>query len=432
MGRKEASRRGTHASSPRYRTAADLVVYWQDGRLVLNQYAARRKAEGSLLVLQILDLLQKEQDLERLRARLPGVEPGFLRRVLREMVRLRLVEGVGAPGRRPRRGGNAWGPWAPEAAFFHFATRDQPRAGGAALERLEAALRRKARTEPPPAPVRRYPRAPRICLPSRPLEGEFASVVLSRRTWRGFSRRPVDASQLGALLDLSFGVRFWGRGAAGERVAFRTSPSSGARQALEAYVLALRVEGVPRGLYHYAADEKALELLRPGATSRQLLAYLEHQWWYRRAAAVVFMSAVLPRSRWRYPFPRAYRSLLLEAGHFCQTFLLAATWLGLAPFCTAALADTRIERDLGLDGIDEVVLYAAGIGSRPRTREGFVQWPSHRRRHPYLENVPQGGRTRGRGTHIGKSPSGGLRCRPSPARTSRSPRPPPRGPWPET
>jgi hypothetical protein len=30
-----------------------------------------------------------------------------------------------------------------------------------------------------------------------------------------------------------------------------------------------------------------------------------------------------------------------------------------------ALADSRIEQDLGLDGVSESVLYAAGVGTRP-------------------------------------------------------------------
>ena len=49
-----------------------------------------------------------------------------------------------------------------------------------------------------------------------------------------------------------------------------------------------------------------------------------------------------------------------------QTFCLAATSMGLAPFCLMGLADSAIERDLGIDGITESVLYAAGAGCRPR------------------------------------------------------------------
>jgi hypothetical protein len=55
--------------------------------------------------------------------------------------------------------------------------------------------------------------------------------------------------------------------------------------------------------------------------------------------------------------------VLLDAGHLCQTFCLVATWLGLAPFCTAAFEDSLIERDLGLDGIRESALYVAGVGT---------------------------------------------------------------------
>src|SRR5260221_10115686 len=51
----------------------------------------------------------------------------------------------------------------------------------------------------------------------------------------------------------------------------------------------------------------------------------------------------------------------------CQTFCLVATWLGLAPFCTAALVDPEIEADLGVDGSSEFVLYAAGVGVRDTT-----------------------------------------------------------------
>jgi len=74
---------------------------------------------------------------------------------------------------------------------------------------------------------------------------------------------------------------------------------------------------------------------------------------------------VFPRSQWKYEHSRAYRVVLAEAGHVCQTFCLTATWLGLAPFCTMALADSKIERALGMDGVTESVVYAMGAGVRP-------------------------------------------------------------------
>ena len=39
--------------------------------------------------------------------------------------------------------------------------------------------------------------------------------------------------------------------------------------------------------------------------------------------------------------------------------------VGLGAFCVMGLADSLIEHDLGLDGITESVLYAAGVGHPP-------------------------------------------------------------------
>jgi hypothetical protein len=71
--------------------------------------------------------------------------------------------------------------------------------------------------------------------------------------------------------------------------------------------------------------------------------------------------------------------VLLDAGHIGQTFLLAATWLGLAPFCTMALADTNLERDLGVDGVSESAVFAAGFGTRPAGVD-WAPWPKPTRK----------------------------------------------------
>ena len=83
---------------------------------------------------------------------------------------------------------------------------------------------------------------------------------------------------------------------------------------------------------------------------------------------------------WKYRRGRAYRVVLLETGHLCQTFCLTATHLGLAPFCTAALQDSMIEQDLGLDGFSESVLYVAGAGLLPPGRgpDGLPELPPRR------------------------------------------------------
>ena len=124
----------------------------------------------------------------------------------------------------------------------------------------------------------------------------------------------------------------------------------------------MRVKGLARGLYHYHCLDHRLERLKSIRTVERAVEYTAGQEYMRCASALFLMTAVFPRVMWKYRFSRAYRVVLLDAGHLCQTFCLVATWLGLAPFCTAALNDSLIEKDLGLDGIRESVLYVAGVG----------------------------------------------------------------------
>jgi SagB-type dehydrogenase family enzyme len=256
---------------------------------------------------------------------------------------------------------NAWGNWNPAAGYFHHATRDLEYMPSDQQERV---VRQKALTRRPPLPIKRLPGTETLRLPRFRASHPFSDVLLARRTWREFADGPVSREELGTLLDLTAGVQRWEK-ATDRRVALKTSPSGGATHPGELYVMALNVSDLARGLYHYRADTNALELVRQGARRTDVERYMPHQWWYRRAAVVVFFTAVFARSMWRYSYPRAYRALLIEAGHLCQTFCLTATWLGLAPFCVMALADSAIEKDLGLDGHTEAVLYAAGVGRRP-------------------------------------------------------------------
>lgn len=218
--------------------------------------------------------------------------------------------------------------------------------------------------------------ARQLLLPPPHCPGEFPQVLLARRTWREFSPVPVTFETLATLLGLSFGVQSWLHVRGLGRVALKTSPSGGARHPIETYLLALRVQGLPSGLYHYAAATHRLELLSRGANRAQVTRYLNGQWWFAGASAVVFMTGVFARTQWKYPAPRAYRIVLLDAGHICQTFCLVATWLGLAPFSTMALADSRIEKALRLDGVSESVLYAAGVGTPPRSAK-WAPWLGH-------------------------------------------------------
>jgi SagB-type dehydrogenase family enzyme len=345
-----------------FRRAPHLVLYWDERQLTFHNYATGDRIEAEPLACFILSFFHRWRRIERLYRHLNDYEPPSLLRAAVQLTRLGLLERARRPVKRAGRL-EPWSDWNPAAGFFHFSTKDLKYSQDAELEERHFEIR--AGRVPVPPSVKHYPRAPQVRLPRARRGGEFADVLLARRTWRRFSRRPVTLEQLSTLLELTGRVQRWVDVPPMGRLALKTSPSGGARHPIELYLLALRVQGLPRGLYHYTADRHRLARLRRGGSARELVRWVGGQRWAGGAAALVLMTAVLPRSQWKYQFPRAYRVLLADAGHLCQTFCLVATWLGLAPFCTMALADSQIERALGIDGVREAILYTAGVGTRP-------------------------------------------------------------------
>ncbi len=371
-----------------YRRSPNLVFYWSNKRVVFENYYTRSKVYAVPLLFELLTFFNTWRGAEAFENRFPQFDSALLRSGLSVLVRHGLLQRSDRPhGAVAPRTMSTWANWNPAAGFLHFSTKDVHYSSD--LDFVRQRQQARAKTQPMPAPVKRYPNATHFALPAPQHIGEFPQVLLARRTWRRFSPRPVELSALSTLLGLSFGVRWWVDLPRLGRVALKTSPSGGARHPIETYVLARRVANLPPGLYHYAADKHCLERLKRGASSSQLARYLAGQKWYGRAAALVLMAAAFGRPQWKYQSPRAYRAVLIDAGHLCQTFCLVATWLGLAPFCSMALADSRIEADLGIDGVAESVLYAAGVGMPPRNTK-WAPWPNHVRegtRHPNLAFV---------------------------------------------
>ena len=345
----------------RVRRSPHLVAYWRDRGLLARNYATGQTTRVTPFVWQILELCAGWQTERQICAAL-GLPTGEgLPDLLERLVDRDLLEAKGRPADPKVRAMSALDPWNPEAGFFHTATRDVPFSSTREANRF---ARLQASRWPMPPAVKVYPRAPSIDLPRPRQDGEYPRVLMSRRTWRRFSATPITRDELATILGLAAGVQQWV--AVGSRkVALKTSPSGGARHPIEAYVVVRHVAGLRPGIYHYGAARHALERIGGPVSKDRMRAYLPNSGYFADASAMVFFTAIFERILWRYPYSRAYRAALVEAGHVCQTFCLTATWLGLAPYCVMGLADTLIEADLGIDGISESVLYAAGVGRPP-------------------------------------------------------------------
>jgi SagB-type dehydrogenase family enzyme len=311
-------------------------------------------------VVRTLDALEDWSTIDDIARRLGGLLKADVHRLMQSLAANGLVE---RETKRPSRvRTDVWDALGPAAAALHFTTRLERYA--TTPQPVEAALREKYRVAPPPPPVLRRS-GKKTRLPPPRTDSPVSRALLERRTWRFFGKRPVEASELSDLLWLTFGVQHWAETDGQGRVPLKTSPSGGACHPIEAYVLVHRVRGVQPGFYHYESDRHRLTTIRAGAQAATLRACVQAQPWLGEASFLVFMCPVFARTAWRYPSSRAYRSILIEAGHLGQTFCVLAAHLGLAPFCTLAIDDPHVDRQLGVNGVDQGVIYLVGAGTAP-------------------------------------------------------------------
>jgi SagB-type dehydrogenase family enzyme len=110
-------------------------------------------------------------------------------------------------------------------------------------------------------------------------------------------------------------------------------------------------------------QQHVLERLEQGDFRRRVAQAGLYQQFLGQADVCFLLSAVFQRTRWKYR-ERAYRYVLLEAGHIGQNLYLAATSMGLGACAVGAFYDAQYNRLLGLDARQEAVLYVISAGTR--------------------------------------------------------------------
>jgi SagB-type dehydrogenase family enzyme len=343
------------------------MLYLEGERLLLEDFLSHRRHEindDALILLRRFDRWRTPAEVASL---LPAYAPGSVRRSVRLLVRKGLLVAEGSRQAERQERLAAWRGWSPAATYFHFATRDTRFAE--TPRQLDALVRRVTRV-PMPRIYKSMP-GPRLPLPpprARLAPGALGAALMARRTCREFLDRALPRRLLESVATLSFGRLGLIDGGPFGTLLHRSAPSGGGRHPIECYVMALRVSGVPRGVYHYSVERNALVRLSRRASREDVRRFTCGQAWFADAAAVFLLTAVFERTMWKYQTPRAYRVLLLDAAHACQNLLLAATSLGLGAYSVAALDESAIDRYLGLDGFSEGALYVAGIGWPDRQR----------------------------------------------------------------
>jgi putative peptide maturation dehydrogenase len=288
----------------------------------------------------------------------------------RSLVARGLLVGDAEPRLRDRDAALLEHGWNPYAAGYHFMTQREGEDVREAPGREEwsqvdnAAMREWVeRYGPAPAPFRE-PAPDAIALPRVARSGGVFGALAARRTTRRFAvEEPMRLEDLALVTAWVFGARAVAETDLGVTVK-RTSPSGGARHAIEADAVVAHVDGLAPGLYHYDMRAHALALLREledaGALAQQFACGQE----FAGETHVSFLLvARFDRCYWKYRHTdKAYGALLMEAGHLSQTLYLVAAELGLGAWVTAAINSREIETALSLDGADEGVLAMVGCG----------------------------------------------------------------------
>ncbi len=231
-----------------------------------------------------------------------------------------------------------------------------------------------------PSVYKRYPGIRKLALPP-------AEEVPDTNLWRLSALAPVAAGkktvnlvQLATVLQQAYSLT----AAAllrSEKFHFRSVASAGALYPTELYLAASGVHGLESGLYHYAIPDRSLVPLRIGNLEA----------WVQQAAGTpaetscllsFFITGIVFRSSWKYR-ARAYRYILLDAGHLMENLILALKSLSL-PFSFGYDFDDRmLEQMMGLDGREEI-----GLGWIHVHADGGAGQPLQEQRTELFEDPP--------------------------------------------
>lgn len=216
----------------------------------------------------------------------------------------------------------------------------------------------------------------------KPPPSPLDALMDRRVTCRNYDPAPLPFDAFSAVLYRAFGARAVSDYAPGVQLLKKGVPSAGGLHATEAYLLVQRVEDVSAGLYHYHPVAHALEPLRElDAETAASLArrFVAAQAYYAGAPLQIALVSRFERNFWKYRnHAKAYRAVILDAGHLSQAMYLAATEASLGAFITAAINEVEIEQAFGLEPMTEGPLCVCGFGARAKERVTVEFDPAHK------------------------------------------------------
>lgn len=154
---------------------------------------------------------------------------------------------------------------------------------------------------------------------------------------------------------------------AGQDFYYRSAPSAGALYPNEIYIAWWGGAGLENGIYHFDVHNRRLNLLRPGNFQPILRSATNDA--SPDLAAVFMITGIFFRSAWKYR-KRAYRYVLLDAGHLMENLRLALNAAEIPSAQTWDVDDAVLDHLLGVDTDREGILGCMQVYGRGPAKDG--------------------------------------------------------------
>jgi SagB-type dehydrogenase family enzyme len=213
----------------------------------------------------------------------------------------------------------------------------------------------KAARPPDPAtqpdPYRVFADSPKVALPSKLLDAPVFTLSLLGRGLEAVPesqlRPPQDLRTLASWLYLANGLTH--KKQAGRNTIWtRTCPSDSALYPCEIYVAAFGMRDLEPGLYHYSVKEFSLRKLREGAdTLARIKRGRPDLEFLKTVPVALLVSTIFCRTAWKFRH-RAYRHMMLDAGHQVESIVTAGTGLGIQTLARLTVNDKTMRELIGV------------------------------------------------------------------------------------
>lgn len=204
------------------------------------------------------------------------------------------------------------------------------------------------------------------------IKADVGDVLRLRRSVREFGKNSISITELSKILYFTNGITGHLQYKLQIKdiktkidLPLRACPSGGALYPIDIYVGVLNVEGVTPGIYFYDTEEHSLVFINTKINEliSAFVPFPQELSTIKDACLIILLIANFLRTKAKYG-ERGYRYVLQESGHLAQNVYITCTALNLAAVAVSGFYDDEINNILGLDGVEEAIVYSVIVGRR--------------------------------------------------------------------